>query len=208
MRIMIADDHAIFREGLRLILMEGGDSFVIEEAASGEDLLDQARHSEWDVVILDISFPGRSGLEILRELKALRPRLPVLVLSMHAEEQYAIRALRGGASGYLRKESASDQLLEAIERVAGGGKYITPAVGEALAAEISGEIRSQSHQQLSDREFDVLCLTGKGKTPTEIAAILGLSIKTVSTYRARILEKMDLDNVAQLILYAIQHRLI
>ncbi|MGH9459159.1 MAG: response regulator [Thermoanaerobaculia bacterium] len=207
MRILIADDHAIFREGLRLVIRESGMQCEVGEAGDGDGLLEKVRDHDWDVLILDISFPGKSGLELLREVKAIRPRLPVLVLSMHAEEQYAVRALRSGASGYLMKESASDELLTAVDRIARGGRYLTPRVAEALAAEIAGEGTDDPHRLLSDRELEVLRLTARGTTPTEIASILGISIKTVSTYKSRILQKLGLDNTAQIIHYAIEHGL-
>ncbi len=208
MKILIADDHAIFREGLRLILAESGHPFEIGEASSGDELLAKVQRERWDIVILDISFPGSSGLELLRQVRVLQPSIPVLILSMHGEEQYAVRALRSGASGYLTKESASAELLKAIERIARGGRYVTPAVADALAAEIAGESSTQPHRLLSDREFEVLLLLARGKKPTEIAADLNLSVKTVSTYRSRILEKLRISNNAQIVHYAIEHRLI
>lgn len=208
MKILIADDHAIVRQGLKLILRESGNSFSVGEARNGEELLQRVGEAEWDVVILDISLPDQSGLEILKRLKALRPKLPVLILSMHGEEQYAVRALRSGASGYLTKESASEQLLQAIQKIHRGGRYVTPAVAESLVAEIAGDSSDQPHLLLSDREFEVLRLIVKGKTATEIASQLNISIKTVSTYRRRVLDKMGMTSMAQLIHYSIEHRLV
>jgi two-component system invasion response regulator UvrY len=208
MRVLIADDHAIVREGLRLILAESDTPFTVGEASNGATLLERVGAEAWDLVILDLSLPDRSGLDLLRDLRTMRPRLPVLILSMHAEEQYAVRALRSGAAGYLTKETASEQLLEAILRITRGGRYVTPAVAEALAAEISGEARSRPHELLSDREFEVLCLSGRGRTPTEIARQLDLSVKTVSTYRSRIVEKLGLRNHVEMILYAKEHELL
>jgi two-component system, NarL family, invasion response regulator UvrY len=208
MKVLIADDHAIFREGLRLILGESGRQFRVGEAANREELLERVQQDDWQVIILDISFPGCSGLELLRELKALRPAVPVLVLSMYAEEQYAVRALRSGAAGYLTKSGASDELLKAIEKLARGGRYVTPAVVDLLAGEIAGDAQHETHRLLSDREFEVFLSIARGSTPTEIAACLNLSVKTVSTYRSRILEKMGFKTNAQIIHYAIEHHLI
>jgi DNA-binding NarL/FixJ family response regulator len=207
MKILIADDHALLRQGLRLILVESGRSVEIGEASNGGELLAQLS-CPWDVLILDISFPDATGLELLREVKAVRPALPVLVLSMHAEQQYAVRALRNGAAGYLTKESAPDELLRAIDKVAMGGKYVTAGVAEALASEIAGDLAERTHQLLSDREYEVLCLIARGKRPAEIAAQLKVSTKTVSTYRSRILEKMGFSNNAEIVRYAIQHKLV
>jgi two-component system, NarL family, invasion response regulator UvrY len=208
MKVLIADDHAIFREGLRLILGESGRQFRVGEAANREELLERVQQDDWQVIILDISFPGCSGLELLHELKALRPAVPVLVLSMYAEEQYAVRALRSGAAGYLTKSGASDELLKAIEKLARGGRYVTPAVADLLAGEIAGDAQHETHRLLSDREFEVFLFIARGSTPTEIAACLNLSVKTVSTYRSRILEKMGFKTNARIIHYAIEHRLL
>src|ERR1051326_5908645 len=184
MKILIADDHALLRQGLRLILVESGRSVEIGEASNGRELMAQLSCA-WDMLILDISFPDATGLELLREVEAARPALPVLVLSMHAEQQYAVRALRNGAAGYLTKESAPDELLRAIDKVARGGKYVTAGVAEALASEIAGDLTERTHQLLSDREYEVLCLIARGKRPAEIASQLKVSTKTVSTYRSR-----------------------
>ncbi len=207
MKILIADDHPILRQGLRLILAESGIAREIGEAATGDQLLDHVRSSFWDVVILDIRFPGESGLDLLRQVKAIRPRLPVLVLSMHAEEQYAVRAMRRGASGYLTKESAPEELVRAVERAARGGRYVTESVAEALAAEVSGG-KSHDHHSLSDREFEVLCMIARGHSPAEIAVRLCVSTKTVGTYRARLKEKMGFSNNAQIVRYAVVQGLI
>ena len=207
-RVVLADDHAILREGLRRILADSGREFVVGEAANGQELLALVEKEQaWDLIILDLSFPDRSGLDILRDLKKLRPDLPVLILSMHAEEQYLIRALKLGASGYLTKESAADELLQAVMKVIAGGRYVTQALAEVLVGEIIRE-SIEPHKILSEREREVLSLTARGSTGTEIAERLQISVKTVSTYRARILDKLGLRNNAELIRYAIQQDLL
>jgi two-component system invasion response regulator UvrY len=207
-KILIADDHTIVREGLKQILAETSDIVVSGEASTGQDTLRKVRSRHYDVVILDISLPGISGLDVLKQIKSLKPGLPVLILSMYPEEQYAVRTLRAGAAGYLTKESASFELIRAIREVAKGKKYITISLAEkiALSWETSGD--RPLHEALSDREYQVLCLIASGKTVKEISRSLSLSVKTVSTHRSRLLKKMDLKNNAQLALYGIQHKLI
>lgn len=207
-KILVVDDHSIVREGLKQILAENPNMSVSGEASTGQEALQKVRSSDCNMVVMDISLPDRNGLELLEQIKDINPRLPVLVLSMHAEEQYATRALRAGASGYLTKESASEQLIAAIEKVAQGGKYVTPSLAEKLVFELAGDSQKPLHENLSDRELQVLCLIASGKTLTEVSQTLYLSVKTVSTHRARILEKMGMRNNAELIRYAIQNRLV
>jgi two-component system invasion response regulator UvrY len=205
-RVIVADDHAVVRQGLKQIISETPDLSLVGEAASGGEALDLVRGLECDALVLDINMPGPGGLDILRELRALRPKLPILILSMHPEEQFAVRLLRSGADGYLNKESAPDELVNAIRKVATGGKYVSAALAEKLALDLQTG-GGPPHEALSDREFQVLRLIGQGKTASEIAALLSLSVKTVSTYRARILQKMDLSTNAELMRYALEHGL-
>ena len=206
-RVLVADDHAIVREGLKQILTRSGDLEVAGEAANGNDALKMVREREWDVLVTDMSMPGRNGLELIKLVKVARPKMPVLVLSMYGEEQFAVRAIRAGASGYLNKESASEQLVAAIRKIAAGGVYVSPAVADALLLQVRDGAYGQAHEQLSDRELQVLQLIAAGHTVGEIAALLNLSSKTVSTHKARILEKMHMSNQAELIRYAIEHKL-
>ena len=208
MRVLICDDHPIVRKGLREILQEEGPAVTIGEAATAQDALDLARKQSWDAVMLDITMPGRSGLELLKQLREERPNVPVLVLSVHPADQYASRVLRAGASGYLTKESAPDELLTAVRHILRGGRYISPSVGETLAADLGRPADELPHQGLSDREFEILRLIASGKRPSEIADELHLSVKTVSTYRARVLQKLHLRTTAQLMRYAIKHGLV
>jgi DNA-binding NarL/FixJ family response regulator len=207
-RILIADDHAIFREGLKHILSECADVNVAAEAKNGQEVLEKIWHDKYDMVLLDISMPGMSGLEVLKQLKIEKPKLPVLVLSMHPEEQYAVRVLRAGASGYLTKESAPDELITAIRKISQGRKYITSSLAERLASEMEIDSEKPPHETLSDREYQVLRKIAAGKTITQIAENLSLSIKTVSTYRTRIMEKMNMKTTAELMHYAINHHLL
>jgi two-component system, NarL family, invasion response regulator UvrY len=207
-RALIADDHAVVRQGLRQILMETPDMVVTGEACNGPEALEQARGGAYDVVVLDITMPGRSGFEVLKELRLEDPALPVLVLSMHSEEQFAVRLLKAGASGYLNKESAPEELVKAIRKVVSGGRYVSPRLAEKLAFEIDSGSDKLLHETLSDREFQVMRMMASGQTVKEIAAELALSVKTISTYRARILDKMNLHTNAELIHYAIQNQLI
>ena len=207
-RVLIADDHAVVRQGLKQILRDTREMIVAGEAVNGQEVLEKVRAAAWDVVILDISMPGHSGLDILKELKYERPNLPVLVLSMYPEDQFAVRVLKAGASGYLTKDSAPDELVKAIRKVVSGGKYVSPFLAEKLAFEIGMDSSKLPHETLSDREFQVLRMIATGKAVKEIAAELSLSVKTISTYRARLLQKMNLTTNAELIHYAIQNRLI
>jgi two-component system, NarL family, invasion response regulator UvrY len=207
-RVLIADDHAVVREGLRQIIAKQSDMAVTEEAASGPEVLNKIRDASYDVVLLDLSMPGRSGLEILGEIKRERPDLHVLILSVYAESLYAVRALKAGASGYLTKDSAPEQLVEAIRKVARGGKYISPTLAERLAYELESDSDKPPHEKLSDREYQVLCMLASGKTVKEIAEELSLSVPSISTYRARVLEKMNMKNNAELAHYAIRSGLV
>jgi two-component system, NarL family, invasion response regulator UvrY len=207
-KALVADDHAVVRQGLRLILQETSDMQVTGEAASGPEALERARGDRYDVVVLDITMPGRSGFDVLKELRVEWPELPVLVLSMHAEEQFAVRLLKAGAAGYLNKESAPEELVKAIRKVVSGGRYVSPTLAEKLAFEIDAGSDKLAHETLSDREFQVMRMMASGKTVKEIAAELSLSVKTISTYRARILTKMNLHTNAELIHYAITNQLV
>ena len=207
-RILTADDHAIVREGLKQILADSPNMQVVDEAESGEGTLEKIRTNDYDVVVLDISMPGKSGLEVLKEIKAVRPSLPILILTIHPEEQYAVRVLRAGASGYLTKESAPDELVNAIERVSSGKKYITPATAERLVNELGSSTEKPSHNLLSDREFEVMRMLALGRSVKQIAEKLEVSPKTISTYKYRIFEKMDLRSSAELARYAIENGLL
>ena len=206
-KILIADDHAVVRAGLRQILAEQADMAPPGEAANGREVLESVRREKWDVVILDITFPDKNGIEILKEIREEKPDLPVLILSMHPEDQFALRALKAGAAGYMTKEGAADELVSAIRKVLDGGKFITPSLAERLAANLKRDAAKNPHDILSDREFEILCLIASGKTVGEIAQKIFLSVKTVSTYRARLLEKMNMHTNAELVHYAIQNRL-
>lgn len=207
-RILIADDHAIVRHGLRQILSDSQDMTVAGEASNGVQALQMARRDAYDVVLLDVSMPDRNGIDTLKLLKKEFPRLAVLMLSMHPEEHYAIRALKAGASGYLTKQSAPEQLVTAIRQVAAGKKYISPALAEALADAIAEDDERAPHERLSDREYQTLVMIASGKTLSQIADELKLSVKTVSVYRARLLEKMKLKNNAELTHYGLKHGLV
>jgi DNA-binding NarL/FixJ family response regulator len=207
-KILIADDHMVVRKGLRQIIQEQPDMYVGGEACNGQEVLTMVYREEWDVIILDISLPLRNGLEVLQAVRHYRPKLPVLVLSVYSEEQYGLRMLRSGAAGYMNKECALDQLIAAIHKVVSGGRYVSPILAERLAFSASGDFTRAQHEYLSNREYDVLVLLGNGKAPKEIAHMLSLSIKTVSTYRARILEKLGLQNTAELIRYVLEHQLL
>jgi DNA-binding NarL/FixJ family response regulator len=207
MKILLADDHAVVRRGLKQILTDEFKRATFGEARNAQEALDLVWKQEWDVVVLDITMPGRSGLDALREIKKSKPRLPVLVLSMHPENQFAVRVLKAGAAGYMTKESAPEELVDAVKKVFAGGRYVSAALGETLAASLSTSHRAPQ-EKLSDREFQVLRLIASGKMATEIARELSLSVKTISTYRTRILEKMGMKNNAELMHYAIQHRLV
>jgi len=207
-RVLIADDHAVVRRGVRMVLEDTARIEVVAEAATGAEALDRARKERIDVAVLDLSMPGPGGLEVLRQLKEEHPHLPVLILTMHPEDQYAVRAFRAGASGYLTKQSIPEELIKAVETIASGRRYITPSVADALASEVHHDSTKLPHEQLSDREYQVLLLIAAGKTVGEIAEQLRLSPKTVSTYRARVLEKMQLNTSAELTHYAFSHKLV
>ena len=206
-KVMIADDHTIVREGLKQIVSDTCDIIVADEARNGQEILDKYNKQHFDVIVLDISMPGMNGIEVLKTIHSQKPKLPVLILSIYPEEQYAIRVLRSGASGYLTKESAPDELINAIRKIATGGKYITHSLAEKLALAIDENIERPLYETLSDREFQVLKLIASGKTVNEIAKLLCLSEKTISTYRLRTLEKMRMKNNSELMHYAIQHGL-
>jgi two-component system invasion response regulator UvrY len=206
--ILIADDHSVVRAGLKQILSDIPGMTVVDEANNGVEVLDKIRKKAYSVVILDIAMPGKNGLDVLKEIKSEYPDLPVLMLSMYPEDQYAIRVLRSGAAGYMTKESAPEELVEALRTVARGKKYISPSIAEQLAFNLDLDGKKEPHETLSDREYQVLCLIAQGHTVTNIAEELFLSVKTVSTYRSRILEKMHLKNSAELTSYAIKRGLI
>jgi two-component system, NarL family, invasion response regulator UvrY len=207
-RVLIVDDHEIFRRGVKQILAEEFAELEVGEAREARQALEAAHQKSWDMVLLDVNLPGRSGLELLEELKRLRPHLPVVVLSGFSETDYAVRALKLGASGYVNKESASDELLVAVRKALAGGRYITPGLAEKLAASLSGELAVAPHETLSNRELQVLRLIALGKTVKAIAAELCLSEKTVGTYRTRISQKMGLATNVELTRYALQHKLV
>ncbi len=207
-RILIVDDHVMFREGLKQILAKHRDMNVAGEVGNGTDALQSVRSDGYDVVVLDISMPGRSGWDILKEIKLENPGLPVLILSMHPEDQYAIRMLKAGASGYISKESVPEELILAIRKVASGGKYVSPALAEKIAYALDRHSDKLPHQLLSNREFQVMSMLASGKSLKEIAEELSLSEKTITTYRARILEKLNLRNNVELTHYVIENKLL
>lgn len=207
-RILIADDHAILRRGLKEILARELEGAVCGEAENAQQVLVQIQNWEWDVVILDVTMPGRSGMDALKDIKAARPKLPVLVLSMHPEDQYGKRVLKAGASGYINKDSAPEELVKAIRKVMAGGRYVNAALAEKLAWDLGADAERPVHEILSDREFEVLRILASGKTVSQIAEDLHLSVNTVSTYRARILEKMNMTTTAELMHYALQNHLV
>lgn len=206
--VLIADDHPIVRKGLKQILEETSEIVVSAEVSSGQEAIDKTGYQDFDVVLLDISMPGIGGLEALKQIRQIRPSLPVLILSMHPEEQYAFRAMKNGASGYLTKDSIPDELISAVKKVHQGGKYITQALAERLAVEIETQGEKPLHKYLSDREYQVLLSIAGGKTLREISVELYLSPKTVSTYRARILEKMKMKTNADITHYVMKNRLL
>lgn len=207
-KILIADDHAIVRHGIKEIVNSDSQMTIIGEASNGMELLSLAREMKADVVILDISMPGRNGLETLKELKQNYPSLPVIVLSMHPEDQYAVRVIKAGAAGYMNKESAPEELIEAIKKVFRGGKYISPKLAEILAFHIEGNFPDQPHKSLSDREFQVFQSIATGRSVGQISEDLNLSVKTISTYRTRIMEKMNMKTNAEIIRYAVDQNLV
>jgi len=207
-KILVVDDHAIVRDGLKRLLVDTSDMVVADEASNGEEVINKVGNNDYDLVLLDISLPGRDGLDVLKQLKCTNPQIPVLILSMYPEEHYAVRSLRAGASGYLTKQNSSDELIGAIRKVAQGRRYITPSLAEKLAFELGVDVRKLPHEKLSDREYQVMCMFGSGKTVKEIAETLSLSIRTISTHRAHILKKMEMKNNAQLTYYAIKNALV
>lgn len=208
MRVLLVDDHAIVRRGMISLLREHFGAVEIGEAEDAKSGLREALASEWDLVVADISMPGRSGLDLIQDIKREKPALPVLVISNHLEKDYAMRAIKSGASGYVSKQSAADVLVTAVQRVASGRRYISPALAEQLAGAIAGDAAGASHEMLSNRELQVLQLIATGKTIKEISGELDLSEKTVATYRSRIAEKMDLSSNVELTRYALQHGLV
>ena len=207
-RIVIADDHTIVREGLKQLLVAAGDLAVVGEAQDGHGVMTCVRDLEFDLLLLDMSMPGKSGTELIRQVRGEKPKVRILVLSMHEEQQYAVRAIKAGAAGYLTKESASDQLVSAIRKVAAGGAFISAAVAEQLALGAMPQSDGPLHGALSDREFQVFRLLVAGRSVSDIAAQLNLSVKTISTHKARLLQKMNMSNQTELIHYAIAHRLL
>lgn len=207
-KILILDDHAVVREGVKKILDEQPGAITFGEASTAPEALRLVREQNWDVVVLDLSLGDRSGLEVLKELKQMRPRLPVLILSMHSEEQYARRAFKAGANGYITKDSPRAELVKAINKIIKGGVYVSPALAERLVIDLGSGTDLAPHEALSDREFEVMRLIASGKTVSEIAELLNLSDKTISTYRARLLEKMGMKTNAEITHYAIQNKLV
>ncbi len=206
-RVLIADDHAIVRQGLKKILDESLEMEIVAEHANGVEALRWIRANPCDVALLDIAMPGMGGIDLLKQLREEKPKLPILILSIYPEDQYAVRLIKAGAAGYLTKESAPEVVMEAVRRVAAGKKYISPAVAEMLANEFGAPDGRLPHESLSDREFQIFLLLASARTVSEIAGTLALSVKTVSTYRGRILEKMQLRNNAELMRYAVENRL-
>ena len=207
-RILIVDDHAIVRRGLRELLSDEFHGAAFGEAPDARQALEQLRKKEWDVALLDIALPGKSGLDLLKELKAEWPKLPVLVLSAHPEDQFAVRALKAGAGGYMTKECAPEELAKAVRKILAGGRYVSPALAETLAMGVTKDLARTPHETLSDREYEVMSRIASGKTVTEIAEELSLSPKTISTYRSRVLLKLRVKNSAAIVQYAIQNGLV
>lgn len=208
MKILCVDDHAIFRQGVRQILLRLAYPAAMGEASNARETLERLAHERWDIVLLDLSLPDRGGLDLLIQLRRDWPDTPVIVLTMHQEEDYALRALRNGAAGYVTKDTAPADLIEAINRVAEGGKYISALVAERIAVSLAGERATEPHELLSTREMEVLRMIGEGKSLKEIASILTVSVKSIGTYRSRILEKMNLSSNAELVRYLVEHRML
>lgn len=208
MRILIADDHEIVRKGLERLLVQGMPDATFGEATNAEEVLEGVRTCSWDLVLLDITLPGRSGLDVLKDLRVQQPNLPVLILSMHPETQYGKRVLKAGASGYMNKDSAPDELIGAIQKVLSGGRYVSPVLAERLALDLGVGADDLPHERLSDREMEVLRMIASGRSVSQIAEALHLSVSTVSTYRARILEKLNMTTTSELMHYAFSNRLL
>ncbi|HUP60332.1 MAG TPA: response regulator transcription factor [Thermoanaerobaculia bacterium] len=208
MRILCVDDHAIFRQGVRQILARSAAPFHFGEASSARETLESLTRERWDLVLLDLSLPDRGGLDLLVQIRRDWPEIPVIVLTMHQEEDYALRALRNGAAGYVTKDTAPADLLAAVDRVSDGGRYISASVAERIAMSLSSDQPRELHERLSTRELEVLRLIGQGKSLKEIAAIMSLSVKSVGTYRARLLEKMNMSSNADLVRYLVEHHLL
>lgn len=208
LKVLVIDDFPLIRRGVRDLLVEGLQGAKIGEAGNFHEMLDLLRRKPWDVAVMDISMPGMNGLDALKQVKQEFPDLPVLIFSMHPEEQYAIRMFKAGADGYLTKSSAPEELVKAIKKVHGGGKYVSTSLGEALASTVKPGVEKDLHELLSDREYQVLCLIGSGKTVSEIADTMNLSVTTISTYRARILEKMRMKTNAEMTRYVIEQKLV
>ena len=207
-RVLIIDDHAIIREGLKLMLSETHDIAAVDEAANGDQGLDKVLKNDYDVILLDITMPGRGGIDALKDIHNVKPDIPILILSMHPEEQYALRVLKAGGSGYLTKQCAPQEVIDAIRKVVSGGKYISDSLTEELVREIGTDSEKPLIKRLSDREFQVFEMIASGKTVGKIAEELSLSVKTISTYRARILEKMNMKSNAELTFYAVSNKLV
>jgi len=208
LKILLTDDHVVVRQGLKLILADHFKRAHFGEARNAQEAIESVSRNGWDVVVLDINMPGRSGLEVLREIKRIKPKLPILILSMNPEDQFAVRMLKAGAAGYLTKESAGGELVGAIEKVVNGGRYISPSLAERMASYLDMDVQKAPHERLSDREFLILRMIASGKTVSQIGRELSLSVKTISTYRTRLLQKMDMKNNAELTHYALQKGLV
>lgn len=206
--ILIADDHPVVRKGMKQIIEEATDMKITDEASNGAEVLSKISKDDFDIILLDITMPGRSGLEILKEARKIKPKIPIIVLSIHPEQQYAIRALKAGASGYLTKSSAPEELVTAVRIVSEGRKYISPSLAELLASDLIADKEKLPHETLSNREYQIMCLLCSGKRLTDISEELCLSVKTISTYRTRILKKMNMKTNAELTYYAFQNRLV
>ncbi len=207
-KVLVADDHAIVRRGLRQILSETPDVMVGGEASTAQEVIRLLTDERWSVVVLDLSLPGSSGLDLLARIRREHPQCPVLVLTVHPEDQYAVRCIKAGAAGFLTKESAPDKLIDAVRKVASGGRWVSPELAETLASVLAGESKGAPHERLSDREFEIFRMLASGKTVSQIAQELSLSVKTVSTHRVRILRKMEMTNNAELTHYAVRNHLV
>ncbi|MBZ5532906.1 MAG: response regulator transcription factor [Acidobacteriia bacterium] len=208
MRVLIVDDHAILRRGLKDLLADEFHGAAFGEAADARQAIEQLQKKDWDMLLLDITLPGKNGLDLLKEVRIAWPKLPILVLSVYSEDQFAVRVLKAGAQGYMTKESAPEELVNAVRKILAGGRYVSPGLAEKLAQTVGHDFTRTPHETLSDREYEVMCRIAAGKTVTEISGELSLSAKTVSTYRTRILQKLDVKNNAEITRYAIQNKLV